>query len=295
MPGDSLYVQPSATSYGEIVITKPVTLIGFSHSDPIIRTVVEEILLRSGASNVNINGFKVNKTISTPPSNSTQITNLTILNCYILGQLYFAGSGVEDLLVQGNVLPTFGSSSQDYNNFSDAIIMNNVFFGHYYVKNHQSVTSANNLHTNGRTVYNMDTANGMLRIQNSMFIVHWNGSGSYSYNNSGMLYENCLSFNFYGSRGINNLSGNDNINNINPQFVNGDDIWSSTRNFHLNTSSPAIGAGKDGNDIGIFNAGPFTFNNNGYANGIPTVNITSLTPIVPTNGELEVNISTTSY
>ena len=293
--GDSIYVHPSVTTYGELSLTKPVTLIGYSHSDPEIRTVIDKIFLQDGASNVNINGFRINSDLGTPPSNSSTITNITIQNCQISSLLYFAGPGVDNLLVQGNVISSFGSTTEAYNNFSDAIIMNNVFTGHLSVKNHQSVTIKNNMHTNGRRIYNMDSENGQLKVQNSILVVNWRGSGSYSYNSSGVVFENCLSWNTYPSRGIGALSGPNNIDNVNPEFVNGADTWNPALDYHLKIVSPAIGKGNDGKDLGIFNEGSFTFINNGYANGIPTVKITSLTPVVAAGGDLEVDITATSY
>ena len=290
---DTIYVHPSANNYTEIYITKPVTLIGYSHSNPTVRTVIDRIFLQDGASNVNINGFKINTTLGTPPSNTNILTNLTIQNCQIMTQLYFDGPGVDNLLVQGNVIDDFGSRTANYNNYTNAVIMNNVFTGPLYVKNHQSTQLKQNMHVGGNGIANMDTANGQLIVQNSIFLgTSIAGTPNYN-NNGGIEFQNCLTY--WSGDTTAALSGTNNINDINPEFVNGSTSWDPTLDYHLKSISPAIGTGVDGLDMGIFNAGPFTFNNNGYANGIPTVTISSLTQVIATNGQLEVNITTTSY
>ncbi|WP_416448253.1 hypothetical protein ACH3PA_13185 [Leeuwenhoekiella sp. A2] len=290
---DTIYVHPSVTNYGDIYLTKPVTLLGYSHSDPAIRTMVEKVFLQDGASNVNINGFRVSISLGTPANNTSAISDLTIQNCRIVSLLYFDGAGVNNLLLQGNVIEIFGSKTANYNNFSDAIIMNNVFTGPVYVTNHQSTILKNNMHIGGSGLTNMDSANGELDVQNSMFITKTDAWYGLNYNNTKVVFTNCLSYNSSSSLPV--LNGENNKNNINPEFINGSTAWDPKLDYHLKSISPAKGTGINGEDMGIFNEGDFTFNNYGYANGIPTVNITSLTPVVASDGQLEVNITTTSY
>ena len=288
---DTIYVHPSVTNYGEIYLTKPVTLLGYAHSDPAIRTMVEKVFLQDGASKVIVNGFNINNSLGTPSNTTSIIDSLIIYNSKISTFLYFDGAGVNNLLLQGNIIDNLGSSSANYDNYINAIIVNNVFTGPVYVKNNQSIIMKQNMHVNGNEIYNIDEANGILKVQNSIFL-GTSIAGTPSYNN-GIFFENCLTY--WSGDTPAALIGSNNKDDLDPQFENGSIAWDPKLDYHLKSISPAKGTGIDGEDMGIFNEGDFTFNNYGYANGIPTVNITSLTPVVATNGQLEVNITTTSY
>ena len=111
-------------------------------------------------------------------------------------------------------------------------------------------------------------------------------------NNSTINFQNCLTFDF-GGGSVAALSGTNNLNNTNPKFVNigtpANPGFLYTNNYKLATGSPAINAGSDGDDLGIYGQG-FLFQMKGYPFDLPyptQINITNA--IVEAGGTLQVN------
>jgi hypothetical protein len=74
-----------------------------------------------------------------------------------------------------------------------------------------------------------------------------------------------------------------------------DDNWNPDFDFHLQAGSVAIGAGVNGEDLGIYDGvTPFLFNNFGFTAGIPTVTITAITEQVAPGDNIEVTIQSNS-
>jgi hypothetical protein len=288
--GDIIYVHASEINYGDIDIDKSITLIGFSHSDPDKKTLIDEIDLLDNASNTTISGFMVTNflDVSNP---TTPLTNIIIENNYIDGILYFPESlqGVNGMTIRGNILDQVGTSTV-WSNFTNTIITNNIFIDRLYVKYHESVTVKNNIFLNGVGVHNLDDASGDLEVQDCIF--YDNHGSTRDINNDGVVYQNCLTYNL-GSGSYTTLTGAGNLNNQNPLFVSAtDDIFDVTDDYHLQGGSPAIGAGVSGGDLGIFNTGAFVFNNFGLTNNIPTVKISAITETVQEGETITVTINT---
>ena len=64
--------------------------------------------------------------------------------------------------------------------------------------------------------------------------------------------------------------------------------------YHLQAGSPAIGAGTDGEDIGLYNSSGYLFNMLGITYGLPSVNITNITQTVQEGEPLQVTIQASS-
>lgn len=290
--GDIIHVHPSITNYGEIVINKQLTLIGFGHSDPDKRTYVTDINFSTNSSNSNVSGLHITRNLYS--TSDDRLSGLIIENNYIAAAITFTNGGVEDTIIRGNVLYAIGSSNYNsYNNYIDTIISNNVITGYLYVYNHDSVTIKNNIFSNNTAtpIYNRNNTTGSLIVQNNL--IYRDYYRALDINTTGLVFQNCLAYN-RGGGNMTDLNGTNNLNNQNPLFVedNEDAAFSSTDDYHLQAGSPAIGAGVDGEDIGLYDSSPFIFNNNGYSNGIPTVKITNITDRISTGANLSVTINT---
>jgi hypothetical protein len=115
---------------------------------------------------------------------------------------------------------------------------------------------------------------------------------SIAINNSTINFQNNLTFD-YGGQSIAALSGTNNLNNTNPLFTNigtpANPAFLYTNNYKLALGSPAIDAGSDGDDLGIYGQG-FLFQMKGYPFDLPyptQINITNA--IVEAGGTLQVN------
>ncbi|GAA4233314.1 hypothetical protein GCM10022291_10000 [Postechiella marina] len=292
--GDIIYVHPSETSYGNISINKSITIIGFGHLNPEKRTEVEDIILGDGASNTKISGFYINDDLIA--SNSALISNLVIENNYVKSYLGFDTSGgVDNVIVRGNIIAQMGTtnSATNYNNYTNTIISNNVFVHNYLgLKNYQSITVKNNIFI--KASYNTPIYNagvGDITVQNN--IVIYDSASNEDPNSSGVVFENCMIYNF-GSGNVALPTGTNNLYNQDPLFVSTDNpgygFYAEIDDYHLQAGSSAKGTGAGGVDMGLYD-GTGVFNNYGYTKGVPSVKITNITDRIAPGANLSVDIT----
>ncbi|AOW19661.1 right-handed parallel beta-helix repeat-containing protein [Urechidicola croceus] len=288
---DTIYVHSSETNYGNITLTKPLNIIGFGHAVPDKRTYITSIDLNDGSDNSYFSGLNITSDVTISSSNATVITGLVFENNFISGLYIGYDLGSDNVLIRGNIIGRIGYSST-YSNYTNTIITNNIIFDYITVKYHQSVTIKNNIFLNEAYIFNYGDNSGDLTVQNNIF--YGNSNSNFNYNRDGVIFENCMTYNVTSS--VTELVGTNNLNDINPNFVMAaDDFWNPEEDdYHLQAGSLAIGAGVDGEDLGIYDNGSFLFNNFGYTNGVPTVKITSISSSIAPGDNLEVTISTTS-
>lgn len=292
--GDIIYIQPSETSYGSITIDKSLTLIGFSHSNIDRRSILGRVTLTDGASNTRLSGLQLTDDYWVNDNTST-LTGLIIENC-LLTEVYFYDAGADGVIIRGNVLNYVGFSSAT-TNFSNTLITNNIILRQVVVSNFQSVTVKNNVFLSpefGDPVFNYESDIGSITVQNN--ILYYATSSTPDPNEPGVIYDNCLTYNI-GSGNVSPLTGNNNLDNQNPLFVEDNDngtFEAATDDFNLQAGSPAVNAGVDGENLGIFDGNGFTFNNFGFTNGIPTVNIQAISTSVAPGQNLNVIINTSN-
>ncbi|WP_396635420.1 hypothetical protein [Maribacter sp. R77961] len=290
--GDILYVHPSETNYGNIEVDKPLTLIGFSHSSADKQTLITDLTLSSNASNVTVTGFRITDDLFI--ANGTPINNVVLENNRFESSMVINNGGVDNLVVRGNVINTMGSGSSTGDTFTNTLITNNLFYGSgLRLRFHESVTVKNNIFLTS-DVFNSREETGNVTVQNCIFI--GNTSGTANFNDDGVFFENCLAYN-RSSGNTEALVGTNNIVNIDPLFTEDNDnanFDALLDNYILQPSSPGIASGVNGENIGIFDGGNFTFNNIGLTNGIPTVNIDAISTTVAPGQNLNVIISTTN-
>lgn len=295
--GDTIYVQPSETDYGNVTIDKSLTLIGYGHSNTLKNTLIEGIVLEDNASSSRFSGIYVFDEIECENS-ITLIQDLVFENCRIdefdFGNLTFY-QGVNDVLIRGCVTRVISGYA------TDMIITNNVIdtgnIGIYIGGNYNSVTIRNNIFYRGNSgsqipIINSGNASGSITLQNCVF--YDNRNNTTDNNSAGVIFENCLTYN-QGSGGVDLLIGTNNLDNINPLFVDIDNIaFEASDDYNLQAGSPAIGAGALGVDIGLYDNQGFLFNNFGFTAGVPSVNITAITDQVAPGGMVEVTIESSS-
>jgi hypothetical protein len=137
------------------------------------------------------------------------------------------------------------------------------------------------------------SASSFSLIENNIFYLSANPSIQNACTNCG--FNNNL---FYstGSTLI-DVTGVGNIMNSNPEFVflTGDVAnWNYENDYHLASSSPAVGSAADGDDMGLYGA-EYNFRMDGYTNDIPR--LTEVLPqylVVPVNGTFTIDFSGTS-
>jgi hypothetical protein len=309
---DTILVHSSQTSYGYIQINKQVVLIGPGHKPTVNQNLpasVTTFQLVNGSSGTTIEGFFIG-TIEGAVFNV--VNNITIRNNYfnsfssILGT-YGDNSGAANWMIEGNVFVDPGGCggcvSIDIRNSAlgteNWTIRNNFFQnsslsqGNLMFANFRATTVfANNIivHIGSSDIFS--TSNFSI-IENNIFYLDVNPSVQNGCNNCG--FNNNL---FYSTGStLADVPGVGNIVNANPEFVflTGDVAnWNYNNDYHLASSSPAVGSAADGDDMGLYGA-DYNFRMNGYTNDIPR--LTEVLPqylVVPVNGTFTIDFSGTS-
>lgn len=293
--GDILYVHASETNYGDIIIDKPLTLIGFSHSDVDKETMIDEVDMLDNASNVKLTGIHFTNDINVNNDN-TMITNLIIENNYFDNgsEIYFGGDAlVSNMIIRGNILDQIGTNSLSWTKYTNTVISQNIIKDDINVYYHESVTVENNIFLDGVFVTNADDETGDLEVQDCIF--YTSSNSIFNPNRDGVIFQNCLSYN--DLNGVTDLNGTNNINDTNPLFVAAvnDTFEATLDDYTLQVGSPALTSGVAGDDMGIYSTNSaFVFNNFGYTAGIPIVTIIAITSQVAPGGTVEVTIQSNS-
>ena len=288
-PGDIIYVHPSETSYGVIIIDKELHLRGFSHSNANRVTFIERIEFGENGSNSSFSGLHITGNFIVEDLNTT-LTGLVFENNIVDDNMLFLDAGVDGMIIRGNIIQEIGNIL--YQGYSNTIISNNIITWRINVENYQTITINNNLFiSDNSTAVIRNFGNGSITAQNNIIYVDVNNTTDVNY--TGVIFEYCLAYNM-GSGNMDPLNGTNNIINIDPLFVSAidDNFDAYLDNYHLQAGSVAIDAGANGVDMGLYDAGPFVFNNFGYTNNLPTVEILDITNTIPLGGVIDVTIET---
>jgi hypothetical protein len=293
--GDTILLQPSAATYGNITINKAVTVLGIGYAPELnlgLTSLVGNITV--SASNVKLSGLNVSGSISAGAS----INNLLVEDCNINGGLSLTGLSNTNHIVRGNVIKSAIALSSTYTNSLNFTFTNNLiqnlgvsplaYFNETTIFNNNIIIAdqAFSTYTIFTAPYNLVCQNNIwLFTNNSMNVVDQTGAYPVVHNNS-MTYH-------YGSPTITPLNGTGNLDNQNPFFVSipaNNPYWTATNNYNLGASSVGNDAGTDGNDVGIFN-GYYDFDIQGYPTELPyLIDMTISNNMVPAGADLNVNL-----
>jgi len=281
--GDTILLTPSHIVYGGVTITKTIHLLGAgfaTENSAILRAVVEgAILLNNGAYHSIIEGIDLRNHRITVDAN-----DITIKRCKTQGiDVLTDHAGT---IITGNEISCYDQSINaiivEANNivliYNNLITSNsNGFNGYYTIRAYENV----NISIYNNLISNYFTWNG---IETLSININSNTNGFYnniifSGQTSGLYdpgYNICSGNQLPASNG--NMINVD-LNTVFVDYANG--------NYHLKPGSPAIGAGYDGLDIGVY-GGVTPFVDGGYPS-IPV--IYSLE--VPTTGSQQDGVKVT--
>jgi hypothetical protein len=306
--GDFIYVHPSAILYNNITINKEIHLRGIGHTPELANgenAKINAIMLSTdnvskSASNSSIMGLELVNGIN--DNNFGPISNVLIQNNRI-GVITL--SRPFNFIIQGNVFSFSQPNSIRF--FTNVSHANNIISHNIFIRNANSQIDAtieglvsSETFSNNIVVFN-NTSNdlGMFEnclnpiVNNNMFLLNSSQTTAIEIKllNSTVNFQNCLTF-AYGGQTLNTLNGTNNLDNTNPLFVNisntANMAFAQSNNYKLDTSSPAINAGSDGDDLGIYGQG-FLFQMKGYPFDLPyptSININNA--VVEAGGNLEV-------
>ena len=278
MPGDTIHLEPSTASYGDLYTSKRLVWISIGYftgahpgeeysaysgkvdflginpgSDNSVFSINANAQCRISAANIGLIRCYINVGITFSTVNSSMPSNDLVMNCYIAG----------------SILVYTGSNHN---------ITNNIVEGYLYIAPAGGATVTNN-------VFNAVTT-GPNYINNSVI-----QNNIFNKTNSPYTFTLCdVEYNMSGAANI-LPAGNSNQNNVLMSTVFINDNGTSDGDFVLKASSPALGAGIGGIDMGAYGGStPFRA---ALQPAIPAI-YKIIAPASPTGNTMNVTFSTKS-
>jgi hypothetical protein len=273
--GDTLHLEPSTTSYGNLTMTKKLTIISigeFLGSNPGVQySQVTGTLGSITVNNVNASGSVLHCNMDGNLSVSNT-TSFRIERCKVDGQVYLSATSNTTVL-------------QNYLNYiivtnsNNTIISNNIISYYLQVQSTASATVTNNVIFAVTAAANQPMFNSS--FQNNIL----NKLGSFAFTNS--IVENNLAANASLPAGSNNQN-NVNMTNV---FVNPNGNTDAAFKLQTTIANPAAGAGVTGVDCGAY-GGTAAFKP-GLQPAIPAIYKLSA-PATPAGNTMNITFSTRS-
>jgi len=237
---DTLYFEGSTVSYGDIIVTKPLTVIGpgyFLNENPqtqstAISAKFGKVIYNSGSTGSVITGVNIQSSMTISES------NISVIKCLLNGTITLNSSlsSIVSIFIFSNYMTT-GITSSGSNSISSVLICNNHISNKDCCNSIVFDTNVSGEIKNNILDWNIDVSN--FKMSNNIV------SGSVSRNNN-TFYNNI-------GKGTQFPTGNYNQQNVimTDVFV-GATGNSTDGQWQLKEYSPALGAGNDGTDCGMF-------------------------------------------
>lgn len=261
--GDTIYIHPSATSYGNVIINIPLILVGLSHnplnSKSGEKATVGNITFGGASANSLVTGLQLNLVNVTTQTNVSgiRIVNNRI-NVYIIGSNNANG---DDWIIEGNIFTN--TYIQPGVNTNGWIIKNNIFdqTTQYPLYNcNDQISFLNNIVISSSGNFANNCTNTL--VNNNIFILEAS-IVNVNLSSSTIVFNNNLTRNTSGFT-VTALSGSGNLDNINPGFINAPyGTIGDYYNNDYNVTGAALTAATDGGPLGVFGASNFPFDAQG--------------------------------
>jgi len=304
-PGDTIHVEQSNTSYGNLIMTKRLVIIGagyFLNENPNTQvnrdhsSIVGGInMLNSGCSGSVITGLTITSTVNMGANRLVLTRNYLSLPAYTyIGVGTGNASNIDSVVISANYISgssytyniqTQPSTSGTVTNFicSNNLVTNSTNSTMVALGSSISGIIRNNFFNgpSALSVYNMYVVNN---IQNFT-----NNSGGCTFNNSVIEFNMGMSNAFFITPSGSNNTISNNVTNSTPGFAG---TGSTDGRWKLQPGAAAQGAGKNGEDMGMF-GGQIPYALSGLPM-VPNVYALTIDPIVPGASTINVTVSTKS-
>jgi hypothetical protein len=271
--GDSIYVFPSPTSYGNITINKKLTLMGAGYYSSSTYTTNIDYISLENCSQSNFYGISISGITC-----STYIRKLIIARCFFKVNVTINGSNItliNNVFYGTNIYLDLGNS--------DSVVVSNNIFCHKWIgfnvdptlirnSSKSSVIISNNLffNYNSNAYCFSDISNAI--VDNNIFYKENPYGLSKCFTNNNLVFKGTDSLP-YGDN-----SGENNINSKDPEFVNMQSLnyFTFSGDYHLKDTSPGKNAGTDSTDVGIYGSSESWPEVTGYTGKPPLPRITNM-------------------
>lgn len=273
-PNDTILVHGSATSYGNVYISWPLTLLGAGYNNPygenttVTNIYLERVNASIGANDTKISGFITSYIYFDPYFSGGNISNQLLENiilerCEIKGDVRFNPTNtfnnvsVRNCLFTGTTYFVRFWSSSSYNNVN---FDNNIFDGNGQIDlsggDYSTVKFSNSIFLDGNDALfysGSTTPYPQIVLENNIFYgVRPEGCTNCTFNNN-ITYQ-CNNNQLVYAGNINSV-GSGNLIGVDPEFENYPFLggpFDYAHDYNLQTSSAGINAGTDGTDIGLY-------------------------------------------
>ena len=307
---DTLFISGSINSYGDILISKPLTFIG-AGANPQKQipysTIVGNVNMANGLNNVRVKGLIINGYFNL----GYGATNFDMEYCYFMNSHFQLNNNCSNIRISSCIFANVNNGANRnidgfdycggyYTSTTNLLIQNCIFNGAISGLNIPGTLIQNNIFlSNVPAFYGVNVYNNggcyttsyinNASIQNNIFY----RADPLAYT-SGCAFSNNISYS--SSTTFGNMPGTGNLDNIDSQFINfpaAGDYFSYAYDFHLGSSSPGHNAGTDGKDIGVY-GGTFATSLFGEVNNVPVLRQVIVTnPNIAPNGNINVKVRST--
>ncbi|MDO7845129.1 hypothetical protein Q5H92_02085 [Hymenobacter sp. M29] len=276
--GDIIYLEPSGISYGALTCIRPLTIIGNGYyltqntglQLDTRESIADAITFAAGSAGSRITGCTLNTSMNIAASNVTVERNRFASGyCYIGYNPSIGSVGVSGIIFRQNIVEngysvslypgsTAGTAVSNVN-ITNNILTGGITSSGQYTRMSNILISNNVIGTlAGTSQYGIDVDNAVIKNN----IMTYTGAG-----NNFTPRNNAYSYNIAGNAEFGTANGNQ--QNVTPGnlFVGG--TASTDGAFQLRTTSPAIGTGESGVDVGAF-GGALPYRLSGIPN-VPTI------------------------
>lgn len=315
VPGDTIYVQPSSTSYGSATLSKPITIVGRSHSEIGAQSFLSDITIAS--SDVSLKGLSMGS-VNTAVPPASAFSNLNINDCRLTGALELGNEtslspntiDIQNVQLRGNV---FLNQIYVLADAINVVIANNVLTDGLRAYNSTSLSVSNNVfRVDTNSVFVFNYTSNTLSLVNNMFLFRSTQSNNrVRFREGDFNVSHSLVYNFIpsGSAPVfiaeqdGTYTESNTLFDTDPQFTDvdpsvissfaGGSNYSTTirpeDDLTLQPGSPALTGGNGGSQIGLYGNG-YNYKTLGNPNGFPLLDVLSYDTSVPKNGDINVTI-----
>lgn len=295
--GDTIYVQPSSTSYGIINLNKRIVLLGAGHNPEFTsyRSEFSDIRFYTGSGESIIKGLYVSNLIVIMAFQN--VPNVVLSHNFLTGQnvmAYESWATAPTWIIESNVIYSTSNWISIGAITDGSIFRNNLFCtvtaSLFYGLPAGTILDHNTfVFSTGSQVENL--INGIsINITNNLFYINAPSTGNLHGACTSCFWENNMTYSLNNT--INDLPGS-NYNNIDPLFVNVPDnspLFLYSNDYHLTALSPALNAASDGTDIGL-TGGIAPFNMFGFDPSLPRLKeVNLLQNAAPVNGTITLRV-----
>jgi len=262
-PGDTIHLEPSATSYGDLITSKKLIIIGpgiFTSENPqtqanISPSIITDITFNNGSQGTKIVGCQIRHVV-------INTSEIILLGNHIISSEYnnklisFGASNINNIIIRNNYLEnnndytaSSGTNRQAFCIFAITDGINNVIIENNYIYVYLPtyiITYKNALHLGSgfSGVIKNNVIHGHNTITNAIFDNNILRNGTFE-----AVYNVSINHNIGNSTQFGSAEGNQSNVNMANVFLN---TGSTDGQWQLRPGSPAIGAGVNGTDCGMF-------------------------------------------